>query len=109
MKNFEGKEAVVTGAASGIGRALALNLADRGAHLTLADINLTGLEETAARMKRQEHPPVLRRLDVGGREDIYKFARETTTRCGGVDLLINNAGVSGVISSPGCRPHRWDT
>ena len=51
MKDFSGKVVVVTGAASGMGRDLALQLADRGARLAISDMNPTGLEETAAMLE----------------------------------------------------------
>lgn len=86
--------AVLTGAGSGIGRALALALASRQCHLALADINEEGLAETAriARVhgvRVSEH-----RLDVASREQVAALPEAVIAEHGKVDLLINNAGVA---------------
>ena len=86
--------AVLTGAGSGIGRALALALAERGCHLALVDINPAPLEETAilARahgVRVSEHP-----MDVSRREAIAALPDTVMAEHGQVDLLINNAGVA---------------
>ena len=69
MQEFEGKVAVVTGAASGIGRALAIDLAERGAHLAISDIDEAGLEETRgiARAKGSKVRATAERLDLPDR------------------------------------------
>jgi short-subunit dehydrogenase len=85
--------AVVTGAASGIGRALAVALARDGHTLALADRNAAGLEDTIALL----HDRSIARatvLDVAQQGEMETFAREVTQRHGRVDLLVNNAGVS---------------
>jgi hypothetical protein len=92
MKILKNKTAAVTGAASGIGRMLAVNLANEGCNLALADINASGLQETAKlvgdRVKVTTHI-----VDVSRREQVFQYADETAGRHGGVDLIINNAGV----------------
>ncbi len=85
---------VLTGAGSGIGRALAQHLARQGAHLALADINTGGLAETArlvapAGVRVSQHV-----LDVGSREAVAAFPAEVIAAHGAVDVLINNAGVA---------------
>ena len=93
MKILKNKTAAVTGAASGIGRMLAVNLASEGCNLALADINASGLQETAElvgdRVKVTTHI-----VDVSRREQVFQYADETAERHGGVDLIINNAGVA---------------
>lgn len=91
---FEGRTAVVTGAAGGIGRALAAGLAARGCHLALADIDAAGLAETAAGLAGDARRVTTRRLDVADREDVKTFAREVQLRHGGAALLFNNAGIA---------------
>lgn len=86
--------AVLTGAGSGIGRALALALAERGCHLALADLNAQALADTAAQARAlgvrvSEHP-----LDVSSREAVAALPQAVITEHGQVDLLINNAGVA---------------
>ncbi len=94
MKNFDKKVAVITGASSGMGRALAVQLADLGCHLALADLNQNGLEETAALASREGRQIMLRKLDVGQRDLVYAFAEDVQKQYGQADLVINNAGVS---------------
>jgi len=93
MKNLVGKNAAVTGAASGIGRMLAVNLANEGCNLAIADIDEAGLMETAsligARVKVSTHI-----VDVSKREQVFRFAEEAALHHGGVDIIINNAGVA---------------
>lgn len=94
MKSFKNKVAVVTGAGSGIGQALALELAKGGASLAISDINENSVAETAAQCRalgaRVEHY----RLDVGSREAIYSHAEAVVRDFGRVNLVINNAGVA---------------
>jgi short-subunit dehydrogenase len=93
MKILKSKTAAVTGAASGIGRMLAVNLANEGCNLALADIDASGLQETAKhvgdRVKVTTHI-----VDVSRREQVFQYADEAAGRHGGVDLIINNAGVA---------------
>jgi len=94
MKDFDGKVAVITGAASGIGRALALGLGGLGCHLALADLNRDGLEVVAAAVRRADRKTTVHPLDVSRREAVYAFADDVKREHGQVDLVINNAGVS---------------
>jgi NAD(P)-dependent dehydrogenase (short-subunit alcohol dehydrogenase family) len=91
---FAGKTAVVTGAASGIGRALAQKLADRGCHLALADINAEGLEETAAGLRSNDRRVTTHIVDVSDPAAIEAFAAEVRQTHGEAHLLFNNAGVA---------------
>jgi len=94
MKNFEGKTAVITGAGSGIGRALALNLAGRGAVLALSDVDEAGLAETVAGCERAGTRAVGYLLDVADRAAVYDHADRVVADFGVVNLVVNNAGVS---------------
>ena len=86
-----GQVAVVTGAGSGIGRALALALDGRGASLVLADVSAEGLDETAKLVSR---PPKTRVVDVSQRAQVEALAAFTKESFGRVDLVVNNAGVT---------------
>jgi NADP-dependent 3-hydroxy acid dehydrogenase YdfG len=95
MKTFDHKVAVITGAGSGIGRALALDLAGRGARLALSDVDGAGLAETVDLVKnagasevRSDH------LDVADRAAFAAYATEIVEHFGQVNLVINNAGVA---------------
>jgi len=88
------RTAVVTGAASGIGRAVAIALARRGCHLALADVDETGLVETAARVRSHGVRASLHCLDVADREAVAALPEAVRAEHGGVDLLVNNAGVA---------------
>jgi NAD(P)-dependent dehydrogenase (short-subunit alcohol dehydrogenase family) len=85
---FAGRRAVVTGAASGIGRAIALELAGRGATVVAADRNVDGAEETASR----SDSITARHLDLADFESIDGFAAEVAESFGVVDVLVNAAG-----------------
>lgn len=91
MKNLSGKVAVITGAGSGIGRELALQLAESGCRLALVDRDVDGLSATAARLSV---PVSQYHVDVTDREQVGRLAGEVVDLYGKVDILINNAGVS---------------
>jgi short-subunit dehydrogenase len=95
MTVIRGAAAAVTGAASGIGRALALELAARGCDLALADRDEAGLQEVAADIARR-HPAkvTVHRVDVGEPAQIAQFAEAATAAHPGLNILINNAGVA---------------
>jgi short-subunit dehydrogenase len=98
VNEFEGKVAVVTGAASGIGRATARRLAERGCLIALADIDRDGLNALAEEMTQSGATVSIHSVDVSSSSQMEAFARDVEARYGAVDLLINNAGVG--ISGP---------
>jgi len=97
MKSLENKVVALTGAASGIGRALAVHLAELGSQLALADVDEKGLQETAALLPKQVKVS-LHNVDVSNKERVYAWADEVVKAHGGVDVIINNAGVASVCS-----------
>ena len=95
MKSYSDKVAAITGAASGIGRQLAIALAGRGCHLALADIDEAGLAQTQA-LARQTDASVriaTCRLDVADRAAVFAWADAAAREHGKVNLVFNNAGV----------------
>jgi short-subunit dehydrogenase len=95
MTAIPGAAIAVTGAASGIGRALAIELAARGADLALADRDEAGLQTVAAEIAKASPRKVsLHRVDVSEQEQIAAFAREAVAAHPSLNILINNAGVS---------------
>lgn len=94
MKDFNQKVAAITGAASGIGRSLAVALAAAGANLALSDIDEVGLRETAALC--EDHPVKVTTdvVDVADRAAVHAWADEVVATHGKVNLIFNNAGVA---------------
>ncbi len=93
MTEVADKCAVVTGAASGIGRLLAIKLAERGARLALWDVDRTGLAEVCASLAAGGHQVRGYECDLASREQIKVAAERTLTEAGPVDILVNNAGI----------------
>src|SRR6266436_2151562 len=95
MTTIRGSAAAVTGAASGIGRALALELAARGCDLALADRDDAGLQATAAEIGRAGSPKVTaHRVDVGEPQQIAGFATAAIAAHPALNIVVNNAGVA---------------
>ena len=95
MKTLDGKVVVITGAGSGIGRAVALNCARRGSLLALSDVNEAGLAETVELAKKAGSPEVRAdRLDVSDRDAMSRYALDVVQQFGRVNVIVNNAGVS---------------
>ncbi|OPX05817.1 SDR family oxidoreductase [Mycobacterium sp. AT1] len=94
MQGFAGKVAVVTGAGSGIGQALALELGRSGAKLAISDVDLEGLAVTEARLKAIGAPVKADRLDVTEREAFELYADAVKAHFGKVNQIYNNAGIA---------------
>jgi NAD(P)-dependent dehydrogenase (short-subunit alcohol dehydrogenase family) len=95
MREFEGKVAVVTGAASGIGRAMADRFAAEGMRVVLADIEEPALEAAVAELRQQEREVIGVRADTSSYESVQALAQRTLDEFGGVHIMCNNAGVGG--------------
>jgi short-subunit dehydrogenase len=102
---------VLTGAASGLGRAFACELADRGARLFLADIDAAGLSDTAKMVTERGGTVLTTLCDVSKLEDMKRLHAEATAWLPDVDLLINNAGVAvgGAVGEVRIEDWEWIT
>lgn len=92
MKNFNNKIVVITGAASGIGKALAFQFAQEGAKLILIDFDKKNLNEVAVKLKQSVFKTFC--FDVSKNESFLRLAKEVESDFGGADVFINNAGVA---------------
>ena len=105
---LRGRTALITGAGSGIGRAVAVSLAHRGCNLALADINEAGLAETAEQVgttvKVTQH-----RLDVSDPAAVDAFPKAALAQHAGIDVLVNNAGVAlgGTFEQVSTKDFEW--
>ena len=105
-RSIKGKVALVTGAASGMGRATALLFADEGAKLGLVDINEQGLNEVAAAIREAGGEVLVVVADCSQREEVQNAVAQVAEHYDGLDILINNAGV--VLASDINRPEEFE-
>ena len=108
MSRFDGKVVIITAAASGSGRAAARRFAAEGAALALADIDLAGLERHGAALNLPEKRLRLRRVDVSKAAEIERLVADTVAAFGGLDVLVNNAGVGAFGYVTEITPEVWD-
>ena len=92
--SFNGKVAAITGAGSGIGRALAIALAERGCSVSIADIDGDGLKQTEVLVAAHNVGSKVTKLDVKNRDAVEAWADDTVQEFGQVDFVFNNAGVT---------------
>jgi NAD(P)-dependent dehydrogenase (short-subunit alcohol dehydrogenase family) len=108
MKELQGKVAVITGAAEGIGRAIAEQAAAKGMKLVLADISAVKLDETVTALRAGGAEVEGVQVDVSKAEQVEALAARAFERFGNVHLLINNAGVALAKSAWETTPADWD-
>ncbi|MDJ0869091.1 MAG: SDR family NAD(P)-dependent oxidoreductase, partial [Myxococcota bacterium] len=101
MRDFEGKTAVVTGAASGIGRALADGFAGAGMNVVLADVEEKALAGAVAELEGQGHAVRGVGVDTRSRESVGELAATSVDAFGKVHILVNNAGVASMGEGQG--------
>ena len=110
MSRLAGRVAIVTGAASGIGRAVAERFAEEGAHVVVTDVDLA-LAETVAKSIVEKHGlrrAIAMRLDVASEENVDQTFDAVVREYGGVDILVSNAGISSFGSLDVLATADWD-
>ncbi len=98
---FNGKVALVTGAASGIGRATAVKFADKGARVVVADVDTRGSEETVRMIRECSGEAIAIRADVSQESDVIALIEQIIATYGRLDYAINNAGIEGKTAALG--------
>ncbi len=109
MKNLQGQVVAISGAGSGIGRALAHEFARHGSRLSLSDINLDATNETAAQLQAKGVQVITQQVDVGSLEQVTDWAKRTRSHFGRINVVVNNAGValSGTVGSLAIKDYEW--
>lgn len=109
-REFEGKVALVTGAASGIGRASAIMFAQRGASVAVSDVNVSGGEETVRLIKENGGEAIFFKTDVLRSEEVQAFVNRTAETYGRLDYAHNNAGMTRAVAVPTAeyKDEDWD-
>ena len=109
MRELEGKVAVVTGAARGIGREIALALAREGAELFAADLNEEGLEQTLRKVRELGAKAEGFTADVSAEQQVRRMFGAVMERFRAVDILVNNAGICRMVPILDITAEDWDT
>jgi acetoin reductase-like protein len=108
MGALENKIALITGAASGMGRAMAIGFADEGAHVVIADLNVVGAQEVADEILGSGGSASARSLNVADQDQSREIVRQIVSEHGTLDILVNNAGVGLIKPLWETTPAEWD-
>jgi len=109
MGKLEGKVAVITGAGSGIGQAIALIFARQNAQVCSADKNMSNAEATAHTITQEGGQAIAIQVDVSSYSSVHTLAQQVFAKFGRVDILVNDAGIGHVGSIVECTEDEWDT
>ncbi|AYV67569.1 MULTISPECIES: SDR family oxidoreductase [Niallia] len=110
MNDLENKVAIITGAASGIGKAAAISLANKGMKVALVDLNADDLEEVKATINKKGQEAISLEANVAEPPSIQQAIEETVKKWNRIDTVFINAGINGAVSSiEDLTPSEWDT
>jgi NAD(P)-dependent dehydrogenase (short-subunit alcohol dehydrogenase family) len=109
MKLLENKVAIITGAGSGIGKAISLLYASQGAKVVVSDISEKGGNTTVSEIKAKSGDALFVKADTSNAEDSKNLVEQTVKQFGGLHIAVNNAGIGGPLASTGEYPiDGWD-
>ena len=108
MFDLKGRIAIVTGAARGIGFAAAEKLAENGASVVLGDLNEPLVQEATGRLKAMGYEALAVRMDVGRNDSIREAIAAAVKAFGGIDIVVNNAGILSALSIEEMTREEWD-
>jgi 3-oxoacyl-[acyl-carrier protein] reductase len=106
---LENKVAVVTGAGRGIGKAIAIRLADEGAKVVISDVEIAYAEHLAEKLRKTRHEALAFKTDVSNSSDVERLFAETERHWGTVHILVNNAGIRHDIPLHKMNDKEWDS
>jgi NAD(P)-dependent dehydrogenase (short-subunit alcohol dehydrogenase family) len=106
--SLQGKKAFVSGASRGLGREMALTLAEAGADVALASRNIEALNETAALIQKMGQEALVCPMDISKLDEIEKAVSGAIRGFGRIDILINNSGIAGESPVIDMTPEKWD-
>jgi NAD(P)-dependent dehydrogenase (short-subunit alcohol dehydrogenase family) len=105
--DLSGKCGYVTGGGSGLGRAIALGLAEAGAVVVVSDINLPAAESVAEEIRAAGGQAMVLRTDVARKAEVEELVRVTSEECGGLDFAFNNAGMLKIVKPEDLSEQDW--
>ncbi len=108
MYDLNGKVAIVTGGARGIGRAISLRLAAEGADVAIVDVDLEGAKATAGEVEALGRRALPLRVDVTNAGEVAEMVSRTAAELGSIDILVNNAGIQYIATLLETSEEQWD-
>ena len=106
--SFKDKVAIVTGAASGIGKSCSLSFAEKGVKVVVVDLNKKGAEETNLEIQRKGGKAIFIKADVSKKEDVENIVNITENDFGKIDILVNCAGICQIRNVEDITEEEWD-
>ncbi|MEI6127099.1 MAG: SDR family NAD(P)-dependent oxidoreductase, partial [Pseudomonadota bacterium] len=106
--NLKGKTAVITGAGQGIGRTIALCLAQHGADVAIADVNAQALNEVVQEVEKIGQQALPIKMDVTKLAECEEMIKRTLEKFGKIDILVNNAGITRDTVLLRMKEEQWD-